>query len=46
MGLLPKFNIYQNAGAPNCFKCYGNSRCSYFFHKKVLYDVQFEIHLV
>ena len=43
---LPKFDIYQGTGAPNCSKSYTSCLCLDFFPKKVLYDVRSEIHLV
>ena len=43
---LPKFDIYQNTLAPNCFKSHTNSRCPDFFQKMFLSDARSEIHLV
>ena len=43
---LPKFDIFQDTVAPNCFKSYTNSWWPDFFLKKVLSDVRSEIHLV
>ena len=45
MSLLT-FEIYQDAGATNCFKSHTSSWCLHFFHGKALCDVPFEIHLV
>ena len=43
---LPKFDIYQGAGATNYFKSHINSLCPHFFQEKVLSDGRSEIHLV
>ena len=42
---LPKFDTYQSAVVPNCFKSHTNSWCVISF-KKILSDVGSEIHLV
>ena len=43
---LPKFDIYQDKIAPNCFKSYTSPRCPYFFQDKSFNDIWSEIYIV
>ena len=47
MGMrLPRFNIYQDSVAPNCFNSPAKSGCLDFFQKIFLSYVRSETHLV
>ena len=43
---LPKFNIYQSAVTPHCFKGHKNSWCPDFLPKETLSDVRSETDLI
>ena len=45
MGLLPKFNIYQNAGAPNCLNATETLDALIFFIKKfcMMFSLKFTL---